>query len=179
MERNSLLSRCHTTGDEAVWSAPDHVIASPGRVASYLARKTVGLSSPDQTLHTGDSYQRHARSESVKITSPRGGTVRQKHMVTGSFSGLQAGDNIFVVVRNRFGQLYPQSFPFTASAENGEWRVVAFFGDPGRNVGETFELFAVVSQDAALTNQLIAIGQSGGTTALPFDRRQSVTVVRQ
>ncbi len=122
----------------------------------------------------------------VTIVSPLGGTLRQAETVAGSFANLRSGDTIFVVVRNAAGQLYPQSLLFTVSGETGSWQAPAFFGDPGRNVGETFQYFAVVSRDAALTNQLIAIGQTGGATALPpspflisFANQQTVTAVRQ
>lgn len=122
----------------------------------------------------------------VTITSPIGGTVQQTETVAGAFADLRLGDTIFVVVRNRFGRLYPQTFPATVSASSGTWQALAFFGDPGRNVGDTFQYFTVVSRDRALTNQLIAIGQTGGATTLPtspflisFAGPQTVTAVRQ
>jgi len=106
--------------------------------------------------------------------------------VIGTFVNLRPGDTIFVVVRNRFDRLHPQTLPATVSASSGTWQALAFFGNPGRNVGDTFQYFTVVSHDPALTNQLIAIGRSGGTTALPtrpslifFAGRQTVTAVRQ
>ena len=122
----------------------------------------------------------------VTITSPLGGTVRQAETVAGSFSNLRPGDTIFVVVRNAIGQWYPQSFPFTVSRDTGSWQAPAFFGEPGQNAGEVFQYAAVVSRDAALTSQLIAIGQTGGATTLPaspflisFSAQQTLTAIRQ
>jgi hypothetical protein len=122
----------------------------------------------------------------VSITSPLGSTLRQTETISGTFSDLRSGDTIFVVVRNALGRLYPQSFPFTVSATNGTWQALAFFGDPGRNAGDSFQYFAVVSRDAALTNQLITIGQTGGTMALPgspfllsFEGQHIVPAIRQ
>jgi hypothetical protein len=122
----------------------------------------------------------------VSITSPLGGMVRQTETISGTFADLRPGDRIFIVVRNRSGQLYPQSFPYAVSATTGTWNALAFFGDPSRNVGDSFQYFAVVSRDAALTNQLIAIGQTGGAATLPaspylisFGGQQTVAVIRQ
>jgi hypothetical protein len=122
----------------------------------------------------------------VTITSPINGTVRQTERVNGTFSNLRQGDTIFVVIRNASGQLYPQSFPYAVSSTTGTWQVPAFFGDPGRNVGDSFQYFVVVSRDTALTNQLIAIGQTGGAATLPaspylvsFEGQHTVVAVRQ
>ena len=122
----------------------------------------------------------------VTITSQLGGTVRQTETVTGTFANLRSGDVIFIVIRNMFGRLYPQSFPATLSSSSGTWQALAFFGEPGQNVGDQFQYYVVVSRDPALTNQLVAIGQTGGATALPaspylisFGGQQTVTAVRQ
>ncbi len=74
----------------------------------------------------------------VTLTAPK--EVCQRELVSGVVKG---GQSVFVVIHPlAVSTYYVQD---RASVERGNWQLLANFGEPGRNIGELFELRAYVS----------------------------------
>ena len=93
---------------------------------------------------------------SVRIDAPRhGDTVEARHPVTGTVSGSPA--DVWVIIRPRATRDYWVQAPVSVD-EDGSWRVIGCFGEPGRDFGARYEVRAVVGPSMKLREGLVLRG---------------------